>query len=171
MSGDVLVRANSATRLLFRLRFGIGRLLGWDRRPGGELPPESYVHRLTATQREEPLIAPGTLYGPRMTQVDLRLGYSIRRANRHMRLTVDLFNLFNENTVLGFNNTFGPQWQRPTGILSARLVKLGEQPACPQGVVDEAIGGGRRRDHRAHRTGRRPWFAARERGSQLRKPQ
>jgi len=60
---DALVRANSATRFLFALRLAVGRVFGWDRRPV-ELPPESYVHRLTAAQRAESLIAPGTPDGP-----------------------------------------------------------------------------------------------------------
>src|SRR5262245_3154450 len=60
---DALVRANSTTRFLFALRFGVGRVFGWDRR-SVELPPESFVHRLTAAQRAESLIAPGTPDGP-----------------------------------------------------------------------------------------------------------
>jgi len=62
VSADALVQANSATRFLFALRMGLGRFFRWDRRQGG-LSPESYVHRLTAAQREESLIAPGTSEG------------------------------------------------------------------------------------------------------------
>ncbi len=59
---DALVRANTATRLLFALRFWVGRVFGWDRRQGA-LSPESYIHRLTAAQRDESLIPPGTAEG------------------------------------------------------------------------------------------------------------
>lgn len=56
---DALVRAGSATRVLFALRIWLGRLCGWDRRQS-ELAPESYVHRLPAAERDASLIAPGT---------------------------------------------------------------------------------------------------------------
>jgi hypothetical protein len=38
-----------------------------------------------------------------------------------------MYNLFNANPVLALNNTFGPQWQRPTQILQGRLLKFGVQ--------------------------------------------
>ena len=62
VSSDALVRVNRATRFLFALRIWVGRLFGWDRREA-KLSPESYVHRLTAAQRNESLIAPGTSEG------------------------------------------------------------------------------------------------------------
>jgi hypothetical protein len=48
-------------------------------------------------------------------------------AGRRAQALVDLYNLFNTNPVLALNNTFGPQWQRPTQILQGRLLKFGFQ--------------------------------------------
>ena len=47
--------------------------------------------------------------------------------SRRVQALVDLYNLFNANPVLAQNNTFGPQWQRPTQILQGRLLKFGVQ--------------------------------------------
>jgi hypothetical protein len=75
-----------------------------------------------------PLVAPGTLYGDRLNQVDLRMSKTFRLpASRRVQALVDLYNLFNANPVLAQNNTFGPQWQRPTQILQGRLLKFGLQ--------------------------------------------
>jgi hypothetical protein len=59
--GD-LTRAGGATRFLFALRLWLGRLFGWDR-DWDATGPESYVSRLTPTQRAASLIAPGTADG------------------------------------------------------------------------------------------------------------
>jgi len=75
-----------------------------------------------------PLLAPGTYFGDRLNQVDLRLSKAFALpGSRRVQALVDLYNLFNANPVLALNNTFGPQWQRPTQILQGRLVKLGVQ--------------------------------------------
>ena len=48
---------------LFRLRERLGTLLGWDQqRPTWST--ESYVHRLTPTDRAQSVVSPGTLEGP-----------------------------------------------------------------------------------------------------------
>jgi hypothetical protein len=72
------------------------------------------------------LVAPGTTYGERMNQVDLRVAKILRFGRTRARLNVDLYNALNSNTVLSQNNRFAV-WQRPTLILPARLVKLSAQ--------------------------------------------
>jgi hypothetical protein len=73
------------------------------------------------------LIEPGTEYGERMLQVDFRLAKRIQVGGARLQGMVDFFNLFNDNSVLTQNNTFGPEWLRPTRILDGRLVKIGFQ--------------------------------------------
>jgi hypothetical protein len=74
------------------------------------------------------LIPPGTELGERLNQVDFRLAKSFAFGNgRRVQANLDLFNALNANPVTQHNNTFGPQWLRPTSILSARLVKFGMQ--------------------------------------------
>ncbi|MEO8258770.1 MAG: carboxypeptidase regulatory-like domain-containing protein [Acidobacteriota bacterium] len=75
-----------------------------------------------------PLLPPGTYYGDRLNQVDLRMSKSVQLpGSRRVQALVDLYNLFNANPVLAQNNNFGPQWQRPTQILQGRLLKFGVQ--------------------------------------------
>ena len=73
------------------------------------------------------LIAPGTLYGDRFTQVDVRFGKNFRFGNRRISASMDVYNLLNSNAVLTQNNTVGPNWRTPTSILQGRLVKFGAQ--------------------------------------------
>ena len=54
----------------------------------------------TATQTTNVQIIPaGTLDGPRLNQIDLRLGKIIRVANARSNLSVDLFNILNNDTL------------------------------------------------------------------------
>jgi carboxypeptidase family protein len=74
------------------------------------------------------LIAPGTVFGDRLNQIDFRLSktFKITRGPRVLA-AFDLYNLFNGNPVIAQNNTFGPAWQRPTVIQLGRLAKFGLQ--------------------------------------------
>jgi hypothetical protein len=75
-----------------------------------------------------PLIAPGTMYGDRLNQVDFRVSKIFRLAGgRRIQANMDLFNMFNVSAVLGQNNTYGSQWLRPTNIIQGRLLKFGGQ--------------------------------------------
>ena len=75
-----------------------------------------------------PLIAPGTMFGDTLNQVDLRLSkVFVLPGSRRVQALVDLYNLLNANPVLALNTTYGSQWQRPTQILQGRLLKFGIQ--------------------------------------------
>jgi hypothetical protein len=75
-----------------------------------------------------PLVEPGTRYGDRRNQLDLRLLKKIRiTASRQLELMGDLYNALNANPVTEQNNTYGPEWQRPLGILLGRIAKVGAQ--------------------------------------------
>ena len=73
------------------------------------------------------LIAPGTLYGDRFTQVDVRFGKNFRFGGRRIAASMDIYNLMNSSAVLTVNNTVGPNWRTPTSILQGRLIKFGAQ--------------------------------------------
>jgi hypothetical protein len=74
------------------------------------------------------LIPPGTEYGDRLNQVNLRLSKIFRPAQgRRIEGIVDLYNLFNANPVLALNTTYGSAWQRPIQVLQGRLLKLALQ--------------------------------------------
>jgi Carboxypeptidase regulatory-like domain len=75
-----------------------------------------------------PLVAPGTMYGEQLNQLDFRFSKVVALGgNRRLQALVDLYNMLNANPVLALNNTYGSQWQRPTQILQGRLLKLGVQ--------------------------------------------
>jgi hypothetical protein len=80
-----------------------------------------------ATTATTALIAPGTLYGARVTQVDFRIGKSFRFQRSRIQTSMDIFNLLNSSAILAQNNTYGNAWQSPTQILQGRLIKFGAQ--------------------------------------------
>jgi hypothetical protein len=73
------------------------------------------------------LVAPGTLYGGRLNQVDFRLMKSLSVGKVRIRGSVDAYNLFNASAVLAQNNQYGPNWQLPQVILPGRFAKVGLQ--------------------------------------------
>jgi hypothetical protein len=73
------------------------------------------------------LIAPGTMYGDRVTQLDVRFGKAFRVQRSRIQASVDLFNVLNSSAILGLNTTYGTSWLSPTQILQGRLVKIGAQ--------------------------------------------
>ena len=40
---------------------------------------------------------------------------------------LDLYNVFNSNTITSINTTFGPAFRRPLSILDGRFAKIGVQ--------------------------------------------
>jgi hypothetical protein len=71
------------------------------------------------------LIKPGTQYDERMYHTDFSLTKSLRFGRTRVRAVADLYNVFNNNAVLGRNNVYGPAWGRPDQVLQARMFKLG----------------------------------------------
>jgi hypothetical protein len=72
------------------------------------------------------LVDPGTIYGDRLEQLDLRFTKIVRMGRFRSNLSLDVYNAFNSNVVRSVNNTYSA-WMRPTAILDARLFKLGAQ--------------------------------------------
>jgi len=95
------------------------------------------------TSRVVPLIKPGTMYTPRRTQVDLRVGKNFKlNDTRKIQVMLDIFNAFNSNAAVGatsnageppaaINTTFttaaNSAWLKPLNILQARYFKVGAQ--------------------------------------------
>ena len=72
------------------------------------------------------LVKPGTMYGPRLNQLDLRLARALRVGRTKATLNLDIYNALNVDTVLTLNNAFAT-WQRPQSIILARFAKIGVQ--------------------------------------------
>ena len=73
------------------------------------------------------LIPRNTQYLDRMTQLDLRFAKIFPVADGRLKGMFDIYNVFNNSTILGVNNRFGSSWQNPTVILGGRLFKFGVQ--------------------------------------------
>jgi Carboxypeptidase regulatory-like domain len=77
------------------------------------------------------LIPPGTLYGDRIYQTDLRFSKSIKAGRTIIRPTVSLYNTFNANPIQTYNTTFNPintsSFLGPTVILTPRFLDFGLQ--------------------------------------------
>lgn len=74
-----------------------------------------------------PLVAPFSLFGPRINQVDVRASKILRFGSRKLQANLDLYNVFNSSTAVNFNSTYNATWRQPTQILDARLVKVSMQ--------------------------------------------
>jgi hypothetical protein len=67
---------------------------------------------------------PGQLYGERINQVDLRVAKILRLGGTRTQVGFDLYNLFNANPALGWFQTFGTNYLRPTSVLMPRFVRF-----------------------------------------------
>ena len=80
------------------------------------------------------LITPGTLYGDRVNELDLRFAKNIRIGRVRTNVGVDAYNLLNSAPVLTYNQAFVPvsatsagSWLTPTSVLQARFFKVSAQ--------------------------------------------
>lgn len=82
--------------------------------------------RLNQTSVTVPLQRRGETRLPDLDTLNLRFGY-IKHVNESTSLqpTVDLYNVFNSNTVTGVTNTIGPTFNKPLTIVSQRFVRFG----------------------------------------------
>ena len=69
------------------------------------------------------ITAPGSLYGERLNQLDLRFGKTLRFGRTRTLVALDLYNALNVDTILTVNNNFGA-WQRPQTNIQARFAKF-----------------------------------------------
>ena len=79
--------------------------------------------RNLTSRRRIPLIEPGTHFGDRLYQLDIRLSWSPEVGRSRFRVILDIANALNANPVLRHNNTYGGNWLNPTYILPGRIIK------------------------------------------------
>jgi hypothetical protein len=65
------------------------------------------------------LIAPQTLFGDRINQVDFRIAKLLRFGRSRMQVGLDIFNVMNSNVPQRYLQTYGPTWLRPTSVMDA----------------------------------------------------
>ena len=73
------------------------------------------------------IVKPGTLYGQRLNQIDLRVAKIVRFEQRRLNVSLDFYNIFNSNGIESYQQIFGLSWLAPLGIIPARFAKLGLQ--------------------------------------------
>jgi Carboxypeptidase regulatory-like domain len=75
------------------------------------------------------LIEPGTLYGDRVNELDLRIAKILRFGRTRTNVGVDIYNITNSAPVLTYNQAFVPngRWLTPNSVLQPRFVKISAQ--------------------------------------------
>jgi hypothetical protein len=100
--------------------------------PGALLNVNYLVNRtiapgLSQSQISVPLVAPGSRYIERLTQLDLRVGKTVRVRGMELQAALDVFNATNSDAVFNEVQTFGSSLGRPTDVIQGRLFRVGMQ--------------------------------------------
>jgi hypothetical protein len=92
---------------------------------------------ITTTDVTVNLLNSGELYGEGYAIFDLKLGKNVRFANKRINVGVDIYNLFNNDAIRGYENDLDQadnpntpvveQWGQATTLLSPRFVRLSIQ--------------------------------------------
>jgi hypothetical protein len=115
--------------------------LTWQSNPGPEIAANYVASNAVIAAGPQPLgrnlsgganvtvnlIEPGTMFGPRRNNFDMRISKILRFGTRRLTVSADGYNLANTDTPITFNNGFVPggAWLTPTRIATARYMKLG----------------------------------------------
>jgi hypothetical protein len=78
----------------------------------------------TGGQTTVNLIEPGTRFGDRLNQVDLRFTKIFRIGSSALEGNLDLYNAFNADSILTQQNAYGTAWLRPLSVIQPRFVKV-----------------------------------------------
>ena len=72
------------------------------------------------------LIEPGTEWGDRINNVDLRIAKVLRFGRARTNVGMDIYNVFNSSAVLNYNPAFNPggTWLTPTSVVAPRFARF-----------------------------------------------
>ena len=73
------------------------------------------------------LLEPNTQFENRLTQIDIRFSKFLTLGKTRLQGMLDVYNLFNNDSVLITNTRYGPSWLIPSSVLGGRLFKLSAQ--------------------------------------------
>ena len=80
------------------------------------------------------VVEPGTLYGDRVNEFDMRFAKILRFGRTRTNIGFDLYNLINSSAILNYNQSFSPAittgsgaWLAPNGVLQPRFWKFSVQ--------------------------------------------
>jgi hypothetical protein len=72
------------------------------------------------------LVPPGTMFGERLNQLDLRFGKLFRFGRTRLAANLDLYNALNSDTVLTLSNSYA-NWLTPFSLINARFARISAQ--------------------------------------------
>jgi hypothetical protein len=118
--------------------------LTWQSNPGPEIAANYVANNAWIAQGPQPLgrnlsgganvtvnlVQPGTLFGDRLNQLDLRFSKILKFGGRStLDLNFDIYNALNSDAVLteqaAYSGTNGGAWLLPTSVLQGRIIKFG----------------------------------------------
>jgi len=72
------------------------------------------------------LLAPGTRFGDRINELDVRMAKILRLGRSRTTLALDVYNALNSSAGLAYNSAFvsGAPWPRPNTILTPRVFRI-----------------------------------------------
>ena len=72
------------------------------------------------------LVAPGSLYGDRVNELDFRCAKLLRFGGTRSTVAIEIYNALNSSAVLSYNSAYIPNgtWLQPLAILTPRLIKF-----------------------------------------------
>jgi hypothetical protein len=75
------------------------------------------------------LIAPGSMYGDRLNELDLGIAKILKFGRTRTRVGGDIYNVMNSSAILTYNNAFvsGGPWLQPNSVLTGRLLRIRAQ--------------------------------------------
>jgi len=82
------------------------------------------------------VVEPGTMYGDRVNEFDVRLAKILRFGRTRTNIGFDIYNILNSSAVLSYNQAFSPSipagagaaaWLSPTAVLQPRFLKFSVQ--------------------------------------------
>lgn len=116
----------------YPLPWGVSASMVFQSLPGAPrtisyIVTRTVVPTLTLSSVTETLNTPGTLYYPRLNQLDLKFSKAIKYGMTKIEPQIGIFNALNAATILSQNNTFGPSLNQVQQILDGRVVRFGVQ--------------------------------------------
>ena len=102
-----------------------------SRLEGAGVPPAQVEQSLgrplsTAPTVSVNVIPPGTVYGDRLNQLDVRLGKNFRVQRYRINASVDVYNVLNSDAVLNEKSAY-LVWRTPLSVVKPRFVKFSAQ--------------------------------------------
>jgi hypothetical protein len=92
---------------------------------GTGLAPGTTLSRpLTFAQSTVNVVEPGSFYGDRLNQFDIRFTKVVNVGVGRVDFNVDIFNAFNSDAILTQQNAYGTAWTRPLTVIQPRFMKL-----------------------------------------------